>query len=321
MVLLSHKARPVPPKSTAVYVRHRPETTLLYQVIQEYWPEFQAELASHGRFLPAYVTKEFDEYLKCGRLQYGFLRVRCEACHDEKLVAFSCKRRGFCPSCGARRMVDSAALLVDEILPRQPMRQWVLSVPFPLRFLFASQPAVMTRVLAIVYRTIATHLTHRAGFATTEAKTGAVTLIQRFGSALNLNIHFHMLFPDGVYIDPSHGRHLRFHRARAPTKGDLTLLTHTIAHRVGRYLERQGLLERDTGNSYLTAQAVDAPDDDPSHHLLGHSITYRIAMGSQQGRKVFTLQTLPECGNDAVGIQGRQSSWILTACRCCCQST
>ncbi len=48
--------------------------------------------------------KEFDEYLRCGRLEYGFLRVKCEQCHDEKLVAFSCKRRGFCPSCGARRV-------------------------------------------------------------------------------------------------------------------------------------------------------------------------------------------------------------------------
>ena len=66
-----------------------------HALVQEYWPEFQAELASHGRFLPAYVTKEFDEYLKCGRLEHDFLRVRCEACHDEKLVAFSCKRRGF----------------------------------------------------------------------------------------------------------------------------------------------------------------------------------------------------------------------------------
>ena len=90
-----------------------------------------------------------------------FLRVRCEACHDERAVAFSCKRRGFCCSCGARRMVDSAALLVDEILPHQPMRQLspgmaciramqeqlprVLSVPFPLRFLFASQPVVRLR--------------------------------------------------------------------------------------------------------------------------------------------------------------------------------
>ena len=53
-------------------------------------PEFQAELASHGKHLPAYVIKEFDEYLKCGRLEHGFLRVVCEACHAEKLVAFSC---------------------------------------------------------------------------------------------------------------------------------------------------------------------------------------------------------------------------------------
>jgi hypothetical protein len=55
------------------------------------------------------------------------------------------------------------------------------------------------------------------------------------------------------------------------------------------------LLKRDTGNSYLTAQAVETPDDDQSHHLLGHSITYRVAVGPQQGRKVFTLQTLPDC--------------------------
>ena len=77
-------------QSPAVYVRHRPEATLLYQIVREYWPEFQAELASHGRYLPAYVTKEFDEYLKCGRLEHGFLRVRCESCHDEKLVALVC---------------------------------------------------------------------------------------------------------------------------------------------------------------------------------------------------------------------------------------
>ena len=87
MVLPSHKARQAPPSTTAAYVRHRPETTLLYQIVQEYWPEFQAELADHGKYLPKYVTKEFDEYLKCGRLEHGFLRVWCESCHDEKLVA------------------------------------------------------------------------------------------------------------------------------------------------------------------------------------------------------------------------------------------
>ncbi len=82
---------------------------------------------------------------------------------------------------------------MQEQLPR------VLSFPFPLRFLFASQPAVMGKVLGIVYQAIATHLIRKAGYTRTTAQTGAVTLIQRFGGALNANIHFHMLFLDGVY--------------------------------------------------------------------------------------------------------------------------
>ena len=107
-----------------------------------------------------------------------------------------------------------------------------------------------------------------------------------------------MLFLDGVYIDSRHGTNPRFRRVKAPTSDELTQLTHTIARRVGRYLERRGLLERDTGNCYLTPEAMDASDEDPSNHLLGSSITYRIAVGSQQGRKVFTLQTLSDCQSD-----------------------
>ena len=60
-----------------------------------------------------YVQLEFEDYLKCGRLEQGILRVRSENCHSESLVAFGCKRRGFCPSYGARIMVESAAVLVD----------------------------------------------------------------------------------------------------------------------------------------------------------------------------------------------------------------
>jgi len=186
---------------------------------------------------------------------------------------------------------QSAALLVDEVFPEQPVRQWVLSFPYPLRFLFASRPAIMGRVLGIVYRVIATHLVNKTQFTRKTARTGAVTLIQRFGSALNLNIHFHMLFLDGVYVDQPDGT-VRFRWVKAPTSGELTQLAQTIARRVGRFLERQGLLERDAENSYLAGEAVEAG---PMDQLLGHSITYRIAVGPQAGRKVFTLQTLPAC--------------------------
>jgi hypothetical protein len=67
---------------------------------------------------------------------------------------------------------------------------------------------------------------------------------------------------------------------------------HTIARRVGRYLERQGLVERDSGNIFLTQEAVGVSDEDLSNQLLASSITYRIAVVPQQGDKVFTLQSL-----------------------------
>ena len=140
------------------YARHRPEQTLLYQLVQIHYPAFLVELAARERHLPDYVQREFEDYLACGRLAYGFLRVRCNDCHAERMVAFSCKRRGFCPSCGARRMAESAALLVDEVFPRLPIRQWVLSVPFALRFLLAREPHANSAVLGIVYRAIAGYL-------------------------------------------------------------------------------------------------------------------------------------------------------------------
>lgn len=66
---------------------------------------------------------------RCHRELHGFARVRCQTCSDELLVAFSCKRRGICPSCTARRMADTAAHLVNHILPSAPYRQWGAVVP------------------------------------------------------------------------------------------------------------------------------------------------------------------------------------------------
>ena len=92
------------------YQRHPPENDLLYRIVERHYPEFTAYLAEQGVILPRYVQREFEDYLKCGLLEHGFLRVQCDNCHAEHLVAFSCKCRGFCPSCGARRMAESAAL-------------------------------------------------------------------------------------------------------------------------------------------------------------------------------------------------------------------
>jgi hypothetical protein len=273
-----------------VYGRRQPEHTLLYKLVEQYYPDFVAHLAEQDRTLPKHVQNEFEEYLKCGIMSHGFLRVCCERCHRERDVAFSCKRRGFCPGCCARRMTESAALLVDTVLPRQPMRQWVLSIPFPLRLLFASQPQVMGEALRIVYRAIESHLIKKAGFTRKTARTGALTLIQRFGSALNLNIHFHMLFLDGVYIDDEAKENgQRFKPVTQHQRAEIAALAHKISIRLAGYLARAGLIEGDAESQYLAGDEMELGE--MSEHR-GYSIHYRISVGPQKGRKVFTLQTL-----------------------------
>jgi hypothetical protein len=118
------------------------------------------------------------------------------------LLAFSCMRRGFGPSRGTRRMSQTAAHLVDRVIPHVPMRQWMrvcqLRLPIPLRVLLAAQPELVTPVQQVVQRVVERHLLDHTGLKSDEGPGGAVTLIQRFGSAANLNIHLHCLGLDGV---------------------------------------------------------------------------------------------------------------------------
>ena len=182
------------------YARHRPEQTTLYRLVQQHAATFFAQAEeTTGADLPQFVKDEFDAFLECGILAHGFLRLRCGDCGHDKLLAFSCKRRGFCPSCGARRMAQTAAHLVGHVIPHVPVRQWVLSLPIPLRLLLAAQPKLVTPVLQVVHRVIARHLLGHAGLNADEADSGAVTLIQRFGTTANLNIHLRCLVLDGVY--------------------------------------------------------------------------------------------------------------------------
>ena len=180
-------------------------------------------------------------------------------------------------------MVESAAHLVDHVLPEQPIWQWVPTFPHPLRFLFAARPQVPSQVPGVVYRAISIYLIKKTGFTVASgARTGAVTLIQRFGSALNPN----MLFLDGAY--DFKGPRPTFHRAPRPTRAELTKLLHTIGRRVARLLERLGPLARDADSDHLDFEPGEAFD-----RLVGASTHYRIAIGPNAGRKALTLRTVP----------------------------
>jgi len=82
------------------------EGSVLHGLVRDHLETFlQAAIArGEGAGLPAFVEREFRGFLGCGVLARGFARVRCGDCAFERLVPFSCKGRGFCPSCGGRRM-------------------------------------------------------------------------------------------------------------------------------------------------------------------------------------------------------------------------
>ena len=181
----------------------------------------------------------------------------------------------------------------------------------PLRFLFASKPEAIGPVLGIVHRVIAGWLAAQTGVYRASAQCGTVTLIQRFGSALNLNIHFHMLMLDGVYEPVAAGRDKpRLRRARAPTSAQLTQLAGKIAHRVCRHLVRQGWLEGEDESAFLSDRAG---CEDGLDALRMRSITYRIATGAQAGRKVATLQTIPADNGSPEGDAGKVGGFSLHA--------
>jgi hypothetical protein len=129
--------------------------------------------------VPRFVEREFRAYVDCGMLEHGFVRVRCDACGCDRLVAFSCKGRGFCPSCGGRRMADTAAHLVDRVLPEVPVRQWVLSLPFALRYRLAYDAQRTSTVLSLFVRTVFASLRRRARqqWSIDRGQCGAVTFL------------------------------------------------------------------------------------------------------------------------------------------------
>ncbi len=279
------------PDGTPVhYQRHRPEQTTLYRLVQQHAATFfaQAEDAA-GADLPQFVKDEFDAFLECGILAHGFLRLHCGDCGHDKLLAFSCKRRGFCPSCGARRMAQTAAHLVDHVIPHVPVRQWVLSLPIPLRLLLAAQPKLVTSVLQVVHRVITRFLLKQAGAKADEADSGTVTLIQRFGSAANLNIHLHCLVLDGVYRRGIDGAP-EFVEVPEPTDEALQSVLHKIITRTMKLLTRRGVLVEEEGSTYMADNDGDSDEARVLRPLQAAACTYRIAFGPRAGQKVLTVQ-------------------------------
>src|SRR5664280_1878100 len=237
--------------SLAAYQRHEPEKTVLYKIVSEHLETFLEEVRDHyDKPLPKYVEKELRDYLECGLLQHGFAKAVCKQCSRTILVAFSCKRRGACPSCSARRMCNGAAHLVDHVIPDVPIRQWVLSVPFELRLLLACRPDAFGTITSLFISEVFRWQRERAReHGLKKVRYGALVMQHRFGSSLNLNTHLHAVFPDGVFSRLASGI-VEFRELRQPAPDDLEDIAFNVHQRFLRWLKRHGLLKNDAEDGF-----------------------------------------------------------------------
>ncbi len=278
--------------AVATYEPRDPSHTVLYTVIADPLETFLASLDADpdATGLPAYVEREFYAYLRCGILAHGFLRLGCDTCPKELLLPFSCKRRGFCPSCAGRRMAQTAAHLVECVIPWVPTRQWVVSVPVPLRYWMASSQDLTAKVHTIIRTTIGQYYVNQAvtrGVPRDQVQPGSVTFIQRFGSALNLNLHFHCVFLEGVYLDRTdQGLKPRFLTGDPPSDADVADVLQKISHRVIRKLRQLGYLEAGGDATVATGYDPLVEDAPALARTLAASVQQRMAFGERAGQHV-----------------------------------
>ena len=233
--------------AAARYRPRRPSQSVLYRCVQQHLETWLAQCRDgHDDewSVPEYVEREFRRYLDCGILARGFARARCGQCGHDFLIAFSCKGRGVCPSCNARRMVATAAHLTDHVLPLLPVRQWVLAVPKRLRYFLQRDADLQGAALRLFLRAVEQYLRAHSPGSGPAARLGAVAFIHRFGSTLNAHLHFHCVVIDGVF-DATTAGGVVFHAAAGLDAPAVAAVQACVRRRLLRVFVRRGLLPGD----------------------------------------------------------------------------
>ena len=221
----------------------------------------------------------------------------------------------------------------DDVIPYLPLRQWVLTLPIPLRLLLAAQPKLVTPVLHVVHRVITRHQLGQAGLKAAEADEahgGAVRLIQRSlwrkESAANLNIHLHCLVLDGVYLRSTDCRPV-FVEVPAPTAEAPHAVLHKIITRMMKLLTRRGMLNEEQGRIYMADNDGDSDEARVLRPPQAAACTYRGAFGpcaagnpvdEQEPARGVCQAGQHQQRRTAAGEQrNSRGSWTPT-CRCRC---
>jgi len=198
---------------------------------------------------PPSVLQHLQRYIECGVARFGVMRFRCPKCGEDLFVAFSCKKRGFCPHCDAKRATIIMADASDRLLPQVGYRQYVLTIPKRLRWFVNQNAALPGEISRLLAREIELFLRKR----TVGAAAAQLHFIQRAGRSLNLHPHVHAVVSEGRFgPEPGLlGPKLGFYAAAAPSQRDIDLMTEALRRKIFRRLRRMGAIPTDLAQEML----------------------------------------------------------------------
>jgi hypothetical protein len=222
--------------AVAIYQQRNPQSTplyflveSLYEKVKAMWEEkFERSCGFWRGFLDGVVAR----YLDCGVLESGFARVFCRHCNDEFLLPFSCKCRGLCPSCGAKRAAAFAAYLKDELLQDVAHSQWVFTIPKMLRLYFLYHRELLGELCRAAYDTVKELMA--VAVQDSEIRPGMVAVIQTFADSLKFSPHIHALVARGCWT--ADGRWIPVPYVNPHTAELL------FRHKIFKILKKHGLL-------------------------------------------------------------------------------
>ncbi len=229
-----------------MYEKRVPFAQVLHWVVRENLATFYAAIEEGWQSeLPKFVRAEFAGFLDCSVMQRGFAHLACEDCGLPRLVAFTCAGRGFCPTCLGRRMNQTTHNLLAHVLPAQPLRQWVLSLPYALRAPLAYEPGLMSVVARVFEDSLLRWYERRLALGDSPgeraAQGGLLTVIQRSSGDMRLNPHLHVVALDGVYVAGPDGQPVFRALGRLKTDEVADVVQITKA-RVLKALDRRGVV-------------------------------------------------------------------------------
>ena len=219
----------------AEYRPRHPRDSDYYHCVEDYFEAlmqvYDDRFSRDYGFWRPYIEKVICRYLDCGDLSHGFARVKCKDCGHEYLLAFSCKRRHFCPSCHQKRVVEFGEWLCIDVLKKVPHRHFIFSIPKILRRYFLYDRKLLPALSRCAWESLKIFI--QEAVPEKEPVPGAVIAVQTFGDFLGFNPHCHILLTDGCFYGDK-----RMFRVAPPL--ELKKLEAIFRHKVFKMLLKKG---------------------------------------------------------------------------------